>query len=183
MPETAETVEIAPAPAPTPEQAAEASEAVIAELLGEAASPAPATVDAVEERTDVLPISVAGLRESVVPVSRPTSLQLAAVEQAEAATPVAGPSEIDPEGLATGTRLVQLGAFDDEDGARAEWDRLAGSYPEFFVGRGRIVQSAVSGGREFYRLRAAGFDDLMDARRFCTALLADGAACIPVTVR
>jgi hypothetical protein len=60
---------------------------------------------------------------------------------------------------------------------------LTRNFPDYFAGRGRVVQQATSGGREFYRLRAHGFDDLSDARRFCTALLAQGAACIPVTVR
>ncbi|HBS49363.1 MAG TPA: sporulation protein SsgA, partial [Rhodobacteraceae bacterium] len=33
------------------------------------------------------------------------------------------------------------------------------------------------------RLRAMGFDDISDARRFCSALVAGGADCIPVTTR
>nr|MCW1951240.1 SPOR domain-containing protein [Octadecabacter sp.] len=32
-------------------------------------------------------------------------------------------------------------------------------------------------------LRATGFSDLSDARRFCAAMSAEGAACIPVVVR
>jgi len=45
------------------------------------------------------------------------------------------------------------------------------------------VQSAVSGGRTFYSLRAAGFADISDARRFCAALSAEKADCIPVVAR
>jgi hypothetical protein len=45
------------------------------------------------------------------------------------------------------------------------------------------VQKASSGGRVFYRLRAMGFDDLGDARRFCSALVAENADCIPVVTR
>jgi hypothetical protein len=40
-----------------------------------------------------------------------------------------------------------------------------------------------SGGSEFFRLRAHGFDNLDASRRFCTALVAQNAACIPATVR
>ncbi len=50
-------------------------------------------------------------------------------------------------------------------------------------GKDRLIQRAESGGRTFYRLRAMGFDDLADARRFCSALVAEEAACIPVVVR
>jgi hypothetical protein len=53
----------------------------------------------------------------------------------------------------------------------------------FLVGLSRVVQKATSGGRVFYRLRAMGFADLSDARRFCSALVAEGADCIPVVTR
>ena len=46
-----------------------------------------------------------------------------------------------------------------------------------------MIQEAESGGRTFYRLRALGFDDLSDARRFCSVLVAENADCIPVTAR
>ncbi|QCO56825.1 SPOR domain-containing protein (plasmid) [Pseudorhodobacter turbinis] len=98
-----------------------------------------------------------------------------------ARAPVA--TEITGENLASGTRLVQLGAFDSAEIARKEWDRLAGKFGDLLVGKTRIVQSAKSGGRTFYRLRAAGFDDEADSRRFCSALVAERAACIPVAVR
>ena len=50
-------------------------------------------------------------------------------------------------------------------------------------GKRRVIQEASRGGRTFYRLRAMGFEDLSDARRFCAVLLADNADCIPVTTR
>jgi len=46
-----------------------------------------------------------------------------------------------------------------------------------------VIQQASSGGSAFYRLRAHGFDDLAASRRFCAALMAQNAPCIPVTVR
>ncbi len=166
--------ETAAAPtAPTPEAAAEATLALIDQLI---------TEETLTDRGEVLPISVAGLRNSLMPAPRPAALELAATPAATE-TEAAAPAEVEVTSLAAGTRLVQLGAFDDPEQARLEWDRLAAAYPEFFASRDRIVQEAVSGGRTFFRLRAHGFADLMDARRFCTALLAEGAACIPVTVR
>jgi hypothetical protein len=91
--------------------------------------------------------------------------------------------EITGKGLASGTRLVQLGAFDSEDIARSEWDRLSGKFADLMGDKTRIVQAAQSGGRMFYRLRAMGFSDEADSRRFCSALVAERAACIPVAVR
>jgi cell division protein FtsN len=91
--------------------------------------------------------------------------------------------EIDAASLATGTRLVQLGAFDSPEVAREQWTRIEGRFGDYLNGKSRIVQKAQSGGRTFYRLRAHGFDDLSDARRFCSALVAEGADCIPVVTR
>ncbi|MDB5661448.1 MAG: hypothetical protein JWS10_4063 [Cypionkella sp.] len=94
-----------------------------------------------------------------------------------AATAVA---EIDPATIPAGTRLVQLGAFDDEASARAEWTRLQTDFPDLIPSKAMVVQSAQSGGRTFYRLRAHGFADEDVARQFCAAMLAQNASCIPV---
>ena len=40
------------------------------------------------------------------------------------------------------------------------------------------MQTTKKNGRTFYRLRVAGFESRDDARRFCAALLAEGADCI-----
>ena len=125
------------------------------------------------------------------PLARPAGLQTAAVARAATdpvADAVAGAlagvvREVDPGALTKGERLVQLGAFDDPESARAEWDKLSGRFGELMAGKGRVIQSAQSGGRTFFRLRAQGFEDAADARRFCSALLAEDAACIPVSLR
>ncbi|MEN9062673.1 SPOR domain-containing protein [Ponticoccus litoralis] len=67
--------------------------------------------------------------------------------------------------------------------ARSEWDKLGGRLGEFLDGKDRVVQKASSGGRTFYRLRAHGFEDLADARRFCSALVSQNIDCIPVVTR
>lgn len=95
---------------------------------------------------------------------------------------VASP-EMLPEEVQVGTRLVQLGAFDSADGARAEWTRLQGNFGDLMAGKAIIVQPAESGGQTFFRLRAFGFSDEDDARRFCSALLSEDTACIPVAHR
>ncbi|HHB81454.1 MAG TPA: SPOR domain-containing protein, partial [Aliiroseovarius sp.] len=91
--------------------------------------------------------------------------------------------EVDASQIAAGTRLVQLGAFDGQDVARAEWNKIAARFPEMLEGKERVIEQAQSGGKTFYRLRAMGFDDLSDARRFCATLMAGQAACIPVVTR
>lgn len=137
---------------------------------------------------DVIPVTIPGVSRSLRPLGRPEDIvQVAALGgqgpagNAPPATPDV--TELDPDAMVAGTRLVQLGAFDDADTARQEWRRLARLYPDFFRDKDRVVEQATSGGREFYRLRAHGFGELADARRFCTALNAQGAPCIPVTVR
>ncbi|WP_167766869.1 SPOR domain-containing protein [Jannaschia formosa] len=94
-----------------------------------------------------------------------------------------GALDVDPATLAAGTRVVQLGAYDSRDAAMGEWDRLSGKFAAYMGDKRRLVQKAQSGGRDFWRLRVVGFADSSDARRFCSALLAKDAACIPVTVR
>ena len=91
--------------------------------------------------------------------------------------------EIDPATIPVGTRLVQFGAFDTADQARAEWVRLSGQFGELLAKKGMVLQPAESGGRTFYRLRAHGFEDEDDARRFCSAFVAQDATCIPVPQR
>jgi hypothetical protein len=97
------------------------------------------------------------------------------------AAPVGG--EVDVASITAGTRLVQLGAFDDEAGARSEWTRLQAQFGELIAPKAMVLQTADSGGRIFVRLRAMGFEDEADARRFCSALLAENASCIPVAHR
>lgn len=176
------------APVAEPRAAAEAENPVEAAVaVAMAASPRPVI--------EVIPATIPGVSRSLRPLSRPEEIvrvasldpsapvAAAAAAAAPARPAAASVTELDPAALPEGTRLVQLGAFDDAETAREEWARLSRLYPDFFLDKDRVIQRAVSGGRAFFRLRAHGFDDLSDARRFCTALNAQGAPCIPVTVR
>ncbi|MEM9844839.1 MAG: SPOR domain-containing protein, partial [Pseudomonadota bacterium] len=88
--------------------------------------------------------------------------------------------EVDVTEVPAGTRLVQLGAFGSVDLAREGWAEAEAKYGDVFGDKQRVIQAASSGGREFYRLRVMGFNDLPDARRFCAMIVADGTNCIPV---
>ena len=92
-------------------------------------------------------------------------------------------TELAPETLQPGTRLAQIGAFDDPEAARREWDRVANQHAPLFVGKARVIQPATSVGRTFYRLRVHGFDSEDDSRRFCAAVESGDLRCIPVTTR
>jgi len=131
-----------------------------------------------------------GVSRSLFPIARPAiSIQAAAnvapaaMETALETTEANSVIELDVADMKPGTRLAQLGAYASADLARADWDRIALRFSDFMDSKSRVVQEATSGGRTFYRLRAAGFEDLSDARRFCSALVAENADCIPVTLR
>jgi len=115
------------------------------------------------------------------PMLRPAGLTLPAAAPVTPAAPKV--TEVDAATLTPGTRLVQLGAYPDADAARAAWMQLTERFDALLGEKGMVIQKAESGGRSFYRLRAAGFDGEADARSFCAALAAQNAACIPVTVR
>ncbi|MFA5538995.1 MAG: SPOR domain-containing protein [Gemmobacter sp.] len=122
-----------------------------------------------------------GLARSPRPQPRPRVAGLSAVQATSSApAPV---TEIDPATLTAGTRLVQLGAFDDAAAARTEWDRIAAASGGIMADKARVIQPATSGGRDFFRLRAHGFASEDEARRFCAAIEGSGPRCVPVTQR
>ena len=122
-----------------------------------------------------------GVRVSLRPNLRPARFTPAAAPAV--ATSSAAVLEVSADSLPAGTRLAQLGAYESAEVARAEWDRIYGQFEDYLADKKRVIQRAESGGRTFYRLRAMGFDGLSDARRFCSALVAGNADCIPVTTR
>ena len=167
------------------------SETAVAAAVGEAmAALDGATVETTEvvAEADVTEIE-GGLTRALRPPARPGSLVVAssAVETPSAADTSAAvaaqPFAVSTAAIPAGTILVQLGAYDSTEMAGTAWQTLASDFAEFMDGREHLIQEAASGGRAFFRLRATGFADLDEARRFCSALVAEDAACIPVVVR
>ena len=165
--------------------------AIVAVALAGQMTPLSGDLEAAAPRLRVAPTMPRGAFVTAVrPRPRPGSIAGPAVARLDA-DPVAvvvpaaaGPArEVAPDTLGSGARLVQLGAFDTPEAARAEWDRVALRFSDLMDGKGRVVQEAQSGGRAFWRLRAEGFATEADARRFCAALLAEQTSCIPVTLR
>jgi len=135
---------------------------------------------------NIIPASVPGVARSLRPAKRPSNLQLASLStpvQTVSSSGTAQVSDMDPDEIPTGTRLVQFGAYDSPDVAREQWAKLESRFVDYLSGKDRVIEQASSGGRVFYRLRAHGFSDLSDSRRFCAAIVAEGADCIPVVSR
>lgn len=126
-----------------------------------------------------------GLRRSVRPRLRPdvpeaVAFAVASVRNRNRNAPA---EEVEADTISQGTRLAQLGVFESADIAREEWQRMTSRFEDYLEGKQRVVQRTESGGRTFFRLRAMGFADLGEARRFCSALAAENAECIPVLAR
>jgi len=121
---------------------------------------------------------------SLRPQARPTGLstEITAV-QPTASNSAAQTDVAAVDSVPLGTRLIQLGAYDSADLAKSEWAKLLSKHSHLLEDKKRLVVSAQSGGRKFYRLRAAGFNSLDESRALCSALLAVGTPCIPVTAR
>ena len=125
--------------------------------------------------TPVVAKNVPGVSVSLRPMLRPTFTPVAAAAEVQ--------SLVTTTAFALGTNLVQIGAFPKAENAATEWTRLQGRFGDVMGGKARVIQAATSGGKTFYRLRAQGFSELGDARRFCAALVAEDTGCIPVVVR
>lgn len=180
----------ADAPAPAPEtqaalteedlDAIEIADQVAEQLAQQAlANIDPATIPADNIRgTEFSPAA------SLRPQERPTALATEITAVQSTASTSAQPNAVaSVDSVPIGTRLIQLGAYDSAELANSEWAKLLTKHSHLLEDKKRLVVSAQSGGRKFYRLRAAGFNSLDESRALCSALLAVGTPCIPVTAR
>jgi hypothetical protein len=179
--------ELAAAPAPAPPEPAPA-DPVEAAILAATTQVMTAEAELSGEGliAEVIPASVPGPARSLRPRARPEGFVAAAAVRLPAlaaAAPAAEVRERDPAAVPAGTKLVQFGAYDSLEEARAAWGTLAERFGALMAGKDRLIEPATAGGRSFFRLRAAGFDDAADARRFCAAFVAERADCIPVVAR
>jgi hypothetical protein len=176
--------------------------AVLAAVLGEAVAPDTEGPDAAE--LDATPDQTATVR----PLRRPSNLvvarapapvataapapsqTMAATRPAAASTPV--PTATAPAPAATvrevravspGSRLIQLGAYDNEALTRQAWERLVGRNGDLLGSKSLFVERTTANARVFYRLRVAGFDNAEQTRVMCEQLRARGVDCIPVTLQ
>ena len=67
--------------------------------------------------------------------------------------------------------------MDSEQGAQAEWQRLAKRLPDLLADKHPVVQRAERDGKPVWRVRTGGFTDMADATSFCARLRAKNAPC------
>jgi hypothetical protein len=167
---------------PAPDSMSAMVDQILAQVLESA--PADGDSDAATAAIAIPPVE-GGIGQSLRPQARPASIVRASASLGAVAVQPAplAVQDVDAASIPAGTRLVQLGAYDSPEVAKREWDRLATRFGDYLQGKSRVIQLAESGGRNFYRLRAMGFADINDSRRFCSALLAERAECIPVSAK
>jgi hypothetical protein len=78
---------------------------------------------------------------------------------------------------------IQLGAFPDREVTKSEWVRIYRANEDILSGRALVVQSTISGGQRFFRLRAGPFKDRIEAQNVCRALQVRGQDCIALVNR
>ncbi len=89
-------------------------------------------------------------------------------------------SQEDALALAAATSIVQiqLGAFPTRAETKEQWEKIYNANSDILTGRALVVQSTISGGRRFFRMRAGPFKDRTEARNLCRALQARGQDCL-----
>ncbi|WP_340110112.1 SPOR domain-containing protein [Pikeienuella sp. HZG-20] len=190
---------LSPEPAPRPETAPDrALAAAAAEVGGDpdpqaaetGAAAAPDAAEAEAPAEDPLAAAVAAAVAEVIGQDRaenasdqaPRYAPPARARPSPAARVAAAP--VEPREAARASAIqIQLGAFESEAVAAAQWEEIKGRNGDLLTGRGRVITSVQSGGRTLWRLRAGPFDEISAAAALCRALQARGEACIVARAR
>lgn len=154
-------VTAAPAPAPTPAPVPASAPAAV-KPLPVAAAPAPAK-PAASPPAPVTPLPATAAKEEAPPPAAPAP----AVKPKAAAPQPAAPA---------GSYKIQLGAFQSQEEAKANWSKISKAHPGILKGAPVILRADLSNGT-FYRLRASGYASPDAAKAACAKLSAAGAAC------
>lgn len=172
---TEATVSAAPVPVP-PQEPSPAGETVLA--MAEPAEAAASALDVVPPAPPQDPVP--GASDYAPPLSpvaprRPTDLR----ERMAAAVQTAQQNATDLARRAAESSVqVQLAADPSEDVVRSMWGRISQANSDLLHGRELAVQTTISGGTTFYRLRVGPFGGVSEARAVCQALKARGQDCI-----
>jgi len=154
---------------PAPETAPEATARAIEDPAGEAPGEDP-------EATETAALDASDLAPDASPRARVRPRDLV---QRMAAARRAGSEEAELESRAAASQVqIQLGAFPDRNVTKSEWERIYRANEDILQGRALVVQSTISGGRRFFRLRAGPFKDRIEAQNVCRALQARGQDCL-----
>jgi len=73
---------------------------------------------------------------------------------------------------------IQLGAFPEREKSESEWQRIYKANEDILYGRTLVIQSTVSGGQRYFRMRVGPFRDRIEAQNICRALQARKQDCL-----
>jgi hypothetical protein len=138
---------------------AEEVDLLVAAVLGD--SPEPEAAD------PFAPDALPAVPRSAAPAPRP-SQRVAALDTRNDAAPAPAPAG--PQ--------VQLGAYLSEADALRMWTTIRARNGDLLAGRQPVVAPLVGTNRTLYRLRAAPFADLAEARALCAAMRARREECL-----
>jgi hypothetical protein len=176
LPAAGEAMAIAPATAPSVAVATEVSQAPI-EAAPAYAAPAAPEAPATETVAAAQPAESSSFTSAFVgstpqaPVSAPNwSTPSRAPRTVRVVLPAAKPVNFH-----NGSHLVQLGSFSSPQGARRGWGILASRNPRLRDYH-MVITPAVVGGRNFWRVAAAGFD-AGTASGMCSTVKNRGGVC------
>lgn len=150
---------------PEPKPVAEAAQA----------EPQPEPKSVLDEKRDELAAMITALEDKNKPQEKaedekPASPTASSAPEQTAAVPTGG-----------GGFQVQLAAAKSEEAAMAEWTRIKNRHPDLLGKLTPSVMRADLGERGiFYRLRAGGLPDRAASDALCTAIKAQGDACLVV---
>ena len=113
---------------------------------------------------------------AVTPVVRPRPADL---RQRMAAAKQAVTEEVKLAERAAASQVqIQLGAYPERELTETMWERIYRANEDILRGRALVIQSTISGGRRFFRLRAGPFENRIEAQNVCRALQSRGQDCL-----
>ena len=134
----------------------------------------PAVVES-EDPAEIVGATAYAPTRSPVALPRPANLKARIVAAAETEEQ----SQVDLVKAAASSRVqIQLAADPSETGIRSKWRAIQQANDDILHNRALAVQTTVSGGTTFYRLRVGPFRSAEEARSVCQALKGRGQDCI-----
>lgn len=147
------------------------------------ARPAPTVVganDAGEARSGVTVLRPASpVTEAALPPAAPVSTPARVAPTPPPAGAAPAPTRVAEAtpAPATGSSVVQIGAFSSAAIANSEYAKVRAAFASYTAGRGKNVEPVERDGQTLYRTAFTGFAKA-DAQAFCAALKSAGRACI-----
>ena len=173
--------EAPPAPKPAP---AKIEPAPVKPAPAKTETP-PKSVAALIQQANSEPVKPAPAPKAPPPAAKPAPAPAQATGAPRSLTPpqqvaANAPAKLAaPAAAASGTYMLQIGAFKSQAEAAAAWKTYQGKHAALLSGYSDNVQQADLGEKgTWYRLRIGGFADKEVATALCDRLKADGGACM-----